>query len=129
MNEREGEHMFVNLSNHPSSQWSMAQLQAAKKYGEIIDIPFPPVPPEADRDLIGSMAEVCCGKVMSLKNDLDVVMVQGEFTLTYQIVSRLKAEGISCVAACSERKVREWTDENGNYQKQAVFEFVQFRAY
>ena len=33
--------MFINFTNHASSKWSDAQLQAAKEYGSIVDIQFP----------------------------------------------------------------------------------------
>ncbi|MBK8390607.1 MAG: hypothetical protein IPL23_15555 [Saprospiraceae bacterium] len=32
--------MLINLSNHPSANWSTNQITAASKYGDIIDIPF-----------------------------------------------------------------------------------------
>ena len=36
--------MFLNFSNHPSDRWNKAQRQAAERYGEIRDVPFPDVP-------------------------------------------------------------------------------------
>ncbi len=41
---------FINLTNHPSTKWGADQLAAAKKYGNIVDIPFPAVDPEASSD-------------------------------------------------------------------------------
>lgn len=37
--------MFVNFTNHPSGSWGAAQRRAAQVYGEILDLPFPDVPP------------------------------------------------------------------------------------
>ena len=41
--------MFINFTNHTSSKWSDAQLQAAKEYGAIFDIQFPSIEPECTR--------------------------------------------------------------------------------
>ena len=33
--------MFLNLSNHPSANWSQEQTEAAMRlYGEIVDLPW-----------------------------------------------------------------------------------------
>ena len=37
--------MFVNFTKHPSGSWGAAQRRAAQVYGEILDLPFPDVPP------------------------------------------------------------------------------------
>lgn len=37
--------MFINFTNHSSEKWSGEQRMAAERYGEIVDIPFPSVPP------------------------------------------------------------------------------------
>ena len=63
------------------------------------------------------------------KNRLDAVMVQGEFTLVYGVVNRLKNAGIKVVSACSERKAIEYQDEYGNDIKENRFSFVRFREY
>ena len=44
--------MLINLSNHPSSNWSGDQLDAAKKYGEIVDLQFPNISPDASSNQI-----------------------------------------------------------------------------
>lgn len=121
--------MFVNVSNHPSSRWSDDQREAALTLGgEIRDVQFPNVPPMATNDDVLDMA-------FDLVDDLfheigagqgDVVMVQGEFSLTIAVVNRLHAYGIKCVVACSEREVVE-TVANGETTKTAVFKFRQFR--
>lgn len=33
--------MFINLTNHPSDKWSKEQLEAARKYGEVVELVFP----------------------------------------------------------------------------------------
>ena len=47
---------FINYTNHPSINWSEAQLQAAKIYGEIIDMAFPEIDPHWDESQIYSLA-------------------------------------------------------------------------
>ncbi len=121
--------MFVNVSNHPSSRWSDDQREAALALGgEIRDFPFPNVPADASsadvlqmaRDLVEDLFyEINAGQG-------DVVMVQGEFSLTFATVERLRSYGISCVVACSERELVE-TIANGETTKTSVFRFRQFR--
>ena len=36
--------MIINLSNHPKETWQEKQLQAARAYGELVDLPFPQLP-------------------------------------------------------------------------------------
>ena len=118
--------LFVNLSNHPSSTWQPAQLEAAKQYGEIIDIDFPAVdalcmPERVDQlanqyalDIINKGAPTCL-----------TAHVMGEMTLTFRIVELLKAQGIRCVASTTERIVTDLPDN----RKETQFTFVQFREY
>ena len=37
--------MFINLTNHPSADWSEEQLKAAHQYGEVVDLSFPDIKP------------------------------------------------------------------------------------
>jgi CRISPR-associated protein, TM1812 family len=118
--------LFINLSNHPSSTWQSAQLEAAKQYGEIIDIDFPAVdalcmPESVDQlanqyalDIINRGAPTCI-----------TAHVMGEMTLTFRIVELLKAQGIRCVASTTERIVTDLPDG----RKETQFAFVQFREY
>lgn len=123
--------MLVNFSNHPSSLWSEEQLAAAHEYGAIIDIPFPSVSPEASEDEIADMADTWTSAILlelsiERKASLPVaVHIMGEMTLTYAIIQKLLAEGITCVASTTQREVT--FDENGN--KIATFKFVKFRKY
>ena len=38
--------MFINYTNHPSASWGEKQMDEAKKYGEIVDMPFPNISPQ-----------------------------------------------------------------------------------
>lgn len=119
--------MFVNCSNHNSKNWSIEQLTAAQKWGEIVDYPFPSVDAYASEEQILNLAEEILSKLLEMKPD--AVMCQGEFTLVYALVNKLKEQGIPVVAACSERKTVEEKLPDGSITKTSVFEFVKFRHY
>lgn len=114
--------MFINFTNHPSNQWSLDQIEAAEAYGEIVDIPFPQVDPMASEREIELLAAECVAEIV--QHQPCAVLCQGEFTLCYSIVNRLKTNGILVLSACSERMVE--TAENGRFVR---FEFKQFRQY
>lgn len=118
--------MLINLTNHPSEKWQTEQKEAAiMLYGNIIDVPFPVVPPETSEDDVASLAEQTVQKVISISNGQSVtVHVMGEMTLTYSLVKRLQQNGICCVASTTERTVQQV----GN-QKISVFKFIKFREY
>jgi nicotinate-nucleotide pyrophosphorylase len=61
--------------------------------------------------------------------DNPVVMVQGEFTLTYQLVKMLQEASIRAVASTQKRISEEVVDENGNTVKVSRFHFEGFRDY
>lgn len=114
---------FLNLSNHPSAAWDEAQTKAALALAERIeDIAFPAVPPDADEKAIVALAEECVAKVPP---ETSHALVQGEFTLTVELVCRLQARGITCLAATSKREVKE----DGEGRRVSTFRFVRFRAY
>lgn len=94
---------FVNLTNHPSAQWEPAQTEAGLALAERIeDVCFPNVPPEASEKDLAAMADAC---VAQLPPGSTHALVQGEFTLAFEIVRRLQKRNITCVAATTERQV------------------------
>ncbi|MCR5670313.1 MAG: hypothetical protein K6G10_04845 [Butyrivibrio sp.] len=119
----------MNFSNHPHSKWDRNQTEAASKFGDIIDIPFPEVPAEAGENAIYDLAKKCVEQIESTLGDDGAVMVQGEFSLTYAVVTLLKQKGIKALSACSERLVTEEVDENGERVRKVRFEFKRFREY
>ena len=126
--------MFINYSNHPSGSWADSQKSAAlAEYGSITDVPFPVVPVTFTSEAVGQLAETEVRKLLKMlqesEDSQNAVMCQGEFTLTYNIVSRLKKAGIKVVAGCSERNVAEKKNEDGTTEKTAIYKFVQFREY
>ena len=119
--------MFLNLSNHPSESWDEKQKNEARKYGDIVNMKFPEVLPYVSEEEIQKMADAVVSEVLRKKPE--VVMCQGEFTLTYQIVKMLKSHNINVVSACSERMSREEKMTDGSVEKTSIFHFVRFRSY
>ena len=117
---------FINLSNHPSDKQSDNQLAAAREYGEILDLPFPNVLPEATTEEIKKLAEPIIRQILEEKPA--AVMCQGEFSLSVYVISQLMQKGILVLTSCSARDVIE-TKVDGEYKKTATFRFVQFRPY
>lgn len=114
---------FINFTNHPVATWKEEQIQAAEKYGPIMEISFPAVDAEADEKQISQMADDAVEKI--IKTDPAAVLCQGEFTLAYAVISRLKSCNVKVVAACSKRMAEE-TDDG---RKIVTFCFEKFREY
>ena len=123
----EGERVFVNCTNHPSSRWSKEQLEEAEKMGRVVDIAFPNVDPHATEEEIRRLAEETTQSI--LHENPAAVLCQGEFTLTHALTAKLQEFGIPVYAACSERNVIEETDADGNTIRKTVFVFAGFRKY
>lgn len=113
--------MLLNLSNHPSSNWTLAQLTAAG--GKVIDLQFPQVAPDGDEEYIEQLAQEYCDKIVQMK-DIKAVHIMGEMNFTYSLVNKLKNNGFRCVASTTKR---ETVEENG--VKISKFNFVRFREY
>lgn len=120
--------MFINISNHPSSDWGIEQISKAKEYGEIVDLPFPEIDPTWNQFKI---FELCNEYFSTLKeiqtayNSNVVVHLMGEYCFCYNLVNLLKEEGVEVVVSTSERKSK--INEDGS--KTIQFDFVQFRKY
>lgn len=119
--------MFINLSNHPSSLWSESQLNEAKQYGEVVDLPFPLISPYVSEEDLAGLVNEYRQRVLSFGKP--VVMLQGEYVFTYRLVKQLKEAGLSVLASCTDRKTVEKQEADGTTTKTSVFEFVGFRAY
>lgn len=119
--------LFLNLSNHPSDKWSKAQLDAARAYGEVVDMPFPEIDPGATTEEIHRLAEEYADRITSsyLGRDLMTVHLMGEMTFCFRLVSLLHARGVRCVASTTQRKTSELADG----KKESIFEFQAFREY
>ena len=124
--------MLINLSNHPIDNWDKKQKNIAlEKYGAVLDMPFPPVDPEATESNIQELAKEYFGRVTVVFDECaneskpNAVHIQGEFTFVYAVVSMLLHSGIKCIASTTRRTV----DQERNGLKTSVFEFVKFREY
>lgn len=118
--------MFINLSNHPSAGWGKEQLEAARQYGEIVDMPFPSVNEQATETEIVRLASEYLNTIMSKGAAQDLtVHIMGEQTFCYALISKLQKEGIRCVASCTEHDT--FINEQG--QKVSTFHFARFREY
>ena len=121
------ESAFVNFSNHPSARWSKEQRAAAEAIGPVADVPFPTVPADMDEKGVALLADEAVRRIMEKRPA--AVLCQGEFTLAFAVTERLKAKGVTVLAASSDRITELETGEDGETRKVSVFRFVRFRAY
>ena len=119
--------VFVNFSNHSSGKWSKEQMEAAREYGDVIDVPFPNLVGGLDEDDIKKIGEESINRIMEYNPT--TVMCQGEFTLTFYVVGELMKKGITCVAACTKRVSKETVLSDGTVRKESLFVFEGFRRF
>lgn len=117
--------MFINLSNHPSANWSREQLEAARRYGEIVDISFPVIDSSCTKEHILRCVNTYVETIQRMKDDDTVVHVMGEMTFTHNLVNALKKLGFTCLASTTERIATE----NDDGTKLSEFSFTKFREY
>ena len=117
--------MFINLSNHPSDKWSEEQINAARSYGEIVDMAFPVIEPILTKEDILRLVKVFTKMIVDNRDGKTVVHVMGEMTFTHNLVNALKELGITCLASTTERNTFMTPDG----KKISEFKFVQFREY
>lgn len=118
--------LFINLSNHPSSSWTAEQLAAAEAFGELVDMPFPQVAPDATANDIKTLAKAQVASIMKQAETHTVtVHVMGEMSLIYRIVRMLSERGIRCVCSTSYRVVKD----QGDGRRLVEFNFNSFRDY
>ena len=126
--------MLINFTNHPSDKWTDDQKNSAiALYGTVKDLPFPVVPTDAESSEIISMADSLIERIIAMRAEIQeeeafAVMAQGEFTLTYAVVSRLRNLGITVLSAVTERISTEEVVD-GEVRKIAIFRFAGFREY
>ena len=119
--------IFVNHTNHAASNWSAEQRAAAETFGEIVDVPFPEIPPQADESAVAELAAENLREILKLRPA--AVLCQGEFNYTFALVTALKEKNIPVLAATSERISSEIVQPDGSSKKVSVFRFVRFRRY
>ncbi|GHU52398.1 hypothetical protein AGMMS49975_08090 [Clostridia bacterium] len=119
--------MLINFTNHASSKWSKLQLDAAKEYGEIRELPFPEIDSWGDEKYIDALADKYAAEIKTLNPD--AVLCQGEMTFSFAVIQRLLELEIPVLAACSKRESVETLGANGETVKHSVFKFARFRRY
>ena len=119
--------LLINLTNHPSSRWSEKQLEAARVYGEIYDMPFPAIDEMGDEEYIALLADEFLLKILEIaKSNSIVVHLMGELTFTLALLKLLQANGIECIASTSKRIVK---GETAGHKEEVIFRFERFRRY
>lgn len=117
--------MLINLSNHPSVNWSKEQTELAiAQFGSIKDMPFPNVPPDATTEQVCELAKSFLEKIKNTPS-VTAVHLMGEMTFIVALTRLLQLEGIKVVCSTTERIVLEEKDGKKTMQ----FQFCQFREY
>lgn len=118
--------LLINLSNHPHSLWDEKQLHAAEIYGDVVELPFPDIPPLCNEEDIEQLSGEYIERVTAVGSPVQLtVHLMGEMTFCYSLLRKLQKRGIRCIASCARRNVTE-TPEG---VKQVVFDFERFRKY
>ena len=120
--------MLINLTNHPSSSWSISQRETTSlQFGTIRDIPFPNIPPDWNTEDVETLAKEYFEQITSITNETGekpVIHIAGEPVFCFILINMLLDANFSCVTSTTERIVIE-----ENNVKTATFMFKQFRSY
>ncbi len=118
--------MLLNLSNHPSSAWSVEQMNATvEQFEQVVDMPFPNIDPHATSEEVEQLAYQYARTLHSQYiHGLTSLHIMGEMTFTYALLKALK-NSFDCYASTTERTAFEEADGCKTVQ----FKFVQFRSY
>ena len=119
--------MLINCTNHPYEIWNEPQREAAKCYGEVRDLPFPPIDPSAEPEQLRVLATEYADKIKSMQPE--AVLVAGEFTFAFMLVDKLLTDGVTVLSSCSKRVTEEVKNADGTNEKKSVFLFERFRKY
>ena len=123
---------FWNISNHPLTGWSEAQVEEARALSagdaELIDVPFPMVEPAlSTRDIKAKADELLKTWVQRIEegpHQVKAALVTGEPIMSYYLSQGLCAHGVKCYVATSQRIAEELDGV-----KRSRFEFVRFREW
>lgn len=116
--------VFINLSNHPSNNWSPKQSDAALSLAErIMDIPFPNVPPTDNVEDVAAMVKKVLNTIDEIARWQDIIIhVMGEATFLAQMVLNAPS---SATLICSTTERVSVEKEDGT--KVSTFTFCKFR--
>jgi len=120
--------MLINLSNHPLSSWSPKQRETAYAlFGEVVDLPFPPIPADWGHEEVADFADGYfdqCRSLLANSVGETAVHIAGEPVFCFVLAQRLLRVGVRCVSTTTERIVHIDKDK-----KVAEFRFERFRDY
>ena len=119
--------MLINCTNHPYEIWNEPQRKAAGVYGEVVDLPFPQIAPEATLEEIREIVNRYAVEIESKKPE--AVLAAGEFTCLFMLVDRLLMDGVEVLCTCSRRITEEEKKPDGSNEKKTHFYFEGFRRY
>ena len=119
--------MFYNLSNHPHANWGNVQLDAARKWGDIEDVPFPEVNAQLDEQDILRAAQECVNKIKLSTGD--AIFVAGEYGAVFPIIDELLNQGKTVLSTASDGKTTYRTIGNGTNERIIHFNFLKFIPY
>lgn len=74
--------MFINVSNHPSARWGAEQRAAAEQWGEIVDLAFPNIAPEADTQSVATLAAEYYARIAALAQETPAASAPVQETVT-----------------------------------------------
>ena len=120
--------VLINHSNHPSEKWTEEQR---KGWDKIIDLPFPEIDPEMDKDQVETLAlenfkkikEIAVKETAKNRKAVIHVMLQGEFSYCYLLYNKIK-DLFPVVLPTTKREVVE--KEDGT--KISTFKFRRWRT-
>ena len=117
--------MLLNLSNHPSVNWSSEQRAAAiAQFGDIADLAFPHIDPTATPAEVKKIARYYATQIAQTPQ-IKAVHLMGEMTFVVAVANGLKRRKMPVFCSTTKRTVLEEKDG----QKTTQFTFVQFREY
>lgn len=102
-------------------------MEAAGKYGDIVDLSFPAVSPYAEEIEIAKLANEYADRIIAMKPQ--AVLCQGEFSLCFGVAQLLIKNNIVTLCTCSERITNEYQNPDGTMRKESIFDFKKFRKY
>lgn len=121
--------MLINLTNHPTITWGEMQISVAqKRYGEIVDMPFPNISPQWSSKQVEQLAIEYFERIQTLlpkPQTNDAVHLMGEQVFCFKLLCMLSNAGYVVVASTTQRITKVLP--NGNIEK--GFAFIRFREY
>ena len=118
--------MLLNLSNHPSTNWSTEQMSLAhQQFGEVVDMPYPKIEPLLDTEGVIVLAKAYCETILHKNKTHLTVHLMGEMSFCFALTKMLQQKGILVVCSTTDRTVLEEKDG----KKTMLFRFQQFRPY